>query len=426
MTALRQKTSPIGPIGDDWALVELDKVAEPPQYGLTASAEKTGNAQLVRITDIDGRNVNWASVPYCNCPTEDLPKYRLESGDILFARIGATTGKSTLVVDPPNAVFASYLIRVRAKQEVDPEFLSHFFQSQAYWLQIDGSKHTNLKKGVNGSVLRRLLVPTPPLAEQRQITRLLSAVQRAVERQKRLITLTVELKKALMLRLFSNQALSSHPVRRLGTFCDIRGGKRLPKGESFATEKTDHPYIRVTDLANHAVDIEGLKYLRPETRRAISRYIITKHDVYISIAGTTGAVGMVPEQLDGANLTENAARIVINDTTLIEPRYLMFFLASHEGQHYLKSQTMKNAQPKLALTRIKSLEVPVPPLEKQRNIAKCLDTVIAREDAAFRTKQQLDMLFRTLLHELMTAQVRVHILDLSALDELATTAVGPS
>jgi type I restriction enzyme S subunit len=80
----------------------------------------------------------------------------------------------------------------------------------------------------------------------------------------------------------------------------------------------------------------------------------------------------------------------------------------------------------LALTRIKSLEVPVPPLEKQRNIAKCLDTVIAREDAAFRTKQQLDMLFRTLLHELMTAQVRVHILDLSALDELATTAVGPS
>jgi type I restriction enzyme S subunit len=229
-----------------------------------------------------------------------------------------------------------------------------------------------------------------------------------------------------MLRLFSNQALSSHPVRRLGTFCDIRGGKRLPKGESFATEKTDHPYIRVTDLANHAVDIEGLKYLRPETRRAISRYIITKHDVYISIAGTTGAVGMVPEQLDGANLTENAARIVINDTTLIEPRYLMFFLASHEGQHYLKSQTMKNAQPKLALTRIKSLEVPVPPLEKQRNIAKCLDTVIAREDAAFRTKQQLDMLFRTLLHELMTAQVRVHILDLSALDELATTAVGPS
>ena len=165
MKAARQKEARIGSIGDHWKLAELHQVAEPPQYGLTASAAKTGNTQFLRITDIEGRNVNWTSVPYCDCPTDDLPKYRLASGDILFARIGATTGKSTLVVDPPNAVFASYLIRVRAKPGLDSEFLSHFFQSQAYWLQIDGSKHTNLKKGVNGSLLKALLVPTPPLDE---------------------------------------------------------------------------------------------------------------------------------------------------------------------------------------------------------------------------------------------------------------------
>src|ERR1700730_15182597 len=104
MNAPRQKESRIGPIGDDWKLVELHEVAEPPQYGLTASAAKTGNTQFLRIIDIEGRNVNWTSVPYCDCPINDLPKYRLTSGDILFARIGATTGKSTLVVDPPNAV----------------------------------------------------------------------------------------------------------------------------------------------------------------------------------------------------------------------------------------------------------------------------------------------------------------------------------
>jgi type I restriction enzyme S subunit len=199
----RQRESPIGPIGNDWKLAELNEIAESPQYGLTASAAKTGNTKFLRITDIDGRNVSWKSVPYCECTNDDLPKYRLASGDILFARIGATTGKSTLIVDPPNAVFASYLIRVRAKPGLDPEFLSHFFQSHAYWLQIDGSKHTNLKKGVNGSLLKALLVPVPPLEEQRQIARVLSAVQQAIERQERLIALTAELKKALMHKLFT-------------------------------------------------------------------------------------------------------------------------------------------------------------------------------------------------------------------------------
>src|SRR5207249_3602313 len=109
----------------------------------------------------------------------------------------------------------------------------------------------------------------------------------------------------------------------------------------------------VTDFSSFGVDMSGLKYLRADTQAAISRYVITKRDVYISIAGTTGVVGMVPEELDGANLTENAARIVICDTDTMLPRYLMFFLASETAQKYLNSQTIKNAQPKLALVRLK-------------------------------------------------------------------------
>lgn len=84
----------IGTIASDWKVAPLSAICEPPQYGFTASAEEQGNVRFLRITDITDFGVKWPTVPFCECPTELLNKYRLASGDIVFARIGATTGKS--------------------------------------------------------------------------------------------------------------------------------------------------------------------------------------------------------------------------------------------------------------------------------------------------------------------------------------------
>lgn len=205
--------------------------------------------------------------------------------------------------------------------------------------------------------------------------------------------------------------------RPLGSFCEIKGGKRLPKGDGFATNKTAYPYIRVTDFGNFTVDVAQLKYLRADTQAAISRYIITKDDVYISIAGTTAVVGMVPEELNGANLTENAARVVINCRDAVLPRYLMFFLASELAQDYLKSQTLKNAQPKLALVRIKSIPVPVPPVAEQRQIARLLSAVqraIERQERLIALTAELK---KALMHKLFTEGTRG--------EPLKQTKIGP-
>jgi len=107
-------------------------------YGYTesASAEKVG-PRFLRITDIQNNAVDWESVPYCPIAAEDFPKYRLADGDIVFARTGATTGKSYLVKDPPKAVFASYLIRLQLNaKDLLPEFVNLFFQTQTYWESI--------------------------------------------------------------------------------------------------------------------------------------------------------------------------------------------------------------------------------------------------------------------------------------------------
>ena len=155
------KQTGIGPVPESWEVVELGKISHKPEYGFTESAKPSGNAQFLRITDIQEDGVRWESVPFCECPEELIERYLLADNDVLFARIGATTGKNFLVKKPPVAVFASYLIRVRLRGEVSADFVSQFCDTRAYWRQIDTNKGNNLKGGINSSTLKRLLVPVP-------------------------------------------------------------------------------------------------------------------------------------------------------------------------------------------------------------------------------------------------------------------------
>jgi type I restriction enzyme S subunit len=161
------KQTEIGWVPESWEVVELSDVCEKPQYGFTNSASSHGNAKFLRITDITEFGVNWNEVPFCNC--HEFSKYELKDGDIVFARIGATTGKSYLINKPPKSVYASYLIRVRCKKMILPDFLIYYFATEQYWKQINATKGNNLKGGVNGSILSKLLIPKPSIKEQKNI-----------------------------------------------------------------------------------------------------------------------------------------------------------------------------------------------------------------------------------------------------------------
>ncbi|MGL6259775.1 restriction endonuclease subunit S [Vibrio sp. WXL210] len=179
----------------------------------------------------------------------------------------------------------------------------------------------------------------------------------------------------------------SWPIVTLGNLVDVKGGKRLPKGESYHQSETKHPYIRVTDFINGSVSIEGLEYISEKTHNKIQRYTISKNDVYISIAGSIGIVGKIPPSLDGANLTENAAKLVIKDDQLLDQDFLIRFLSTH-GQDQIQSKKKATSQPKLALFRIEEIEVPLPPLEEQKRIAAILDKADAIRQ---KRKQAIDL-----------------------------------
>ena len=99
------------------------------------------------------------------------------------------------------------------------------------------------------------------------------------------------------------------PLRKISSFAKVKGGKRLPKGADLQDEQTQHPYIRVTDMLDDGLNLSQIKYISREVHDKIKRYTIRPDDVYISIAGTIGRVGMIPKELEGSNLTENAAKI---------------------------------------------------------------------------------------------------------------------
>lgn len=161
---------------------------------------------------------------------------------------------------------------------------------------------------------------------------------------------------------------------RLGSLSQIKGGKRLPAGATFSPEKTPHVYIQVTNMKGGTIIDQSLKYIDQVTQGAIKQYTISKDDLYITIAGTIGDVGMVPDHFDGMNLTENAAKIVFQK---IDRRWFQRALNSQFVQRQFSDSTNQLAQPKLALHRIADSILALPPLAEQHRIVAKVDELMA-------------------------------------------------
>ena len=153
---------------EGWEWTKLGCITDVIQYGLSNSAESTGDYRLLRITDIQDGCVDWESVPFTN--TDAAKKYLLHKNDIVFARTGATVGKSFLITDLPyDSVYASYLIRIRLIKGISANYIYQFFNSYCYWKQVTGKAVGVGQPNCNGTALKELFIPLPSQAEQNRI-----------------------------------------------------------------------------------------------------------------------------------------------------------------------------------------------------------------------------------------------------------------
>ena len=161
---------------------------------------------------------------------------------------------------------------------------------------------------------------------------------------------------------------------KIGEISLIKGGKRIPKGCSFSSNPTPHIYIQVTNMKKGRIIEENLKFIDEDVYQSIKKYFIEKDDLYITIAGTIGEVGEVPDKFHKMNLTENAAKIIFRG---LNKKYFLFALKSDVIQKQFLEKTNQQAQPKLALKRIADAIIPIPPLEEQKRIVARVDQLMA-------------------------------------------------
>lgn len=296
---------------------------------------------------------------------------RFRKGQVLFGKRRAYQRK-VAVAEFDGLCSSDILVFEPKDDRLLPELLPFICQSDGFFEHALDTSAGSLSPRTKFKELARYEFPLPPLDEQRRIAEILWAIERVYE--KWLLVISQSQKVAL---IKNNLYFSSNSNQiKLGDLVFIKGGKRLPKGTPYAEEKTTHPYIRVTDFCDYSVNQKGIQYITEDTYKFIKNYTISAKDVFISIAGTIGIVGIIPDNLEGANLTENAARIVIRHPLQLDKKYLMYFLASEYGQKQIMERTMVTTQPKLALTRLSTIDVPFFSVIEQREIATEIETLV--------------------------------------------------
>lgn len=180
---------------------------------------------------------------------------------------------------------------------------------------------------------------------------------------------------------------------QISDFCEVKGGKRIPAGRKLSDEDTGYKYIRVSDMKNGSIKTNELKYVPIDIVESIKRYTISKDDLYITVAGTIGDVGIVPEELDGANLTENADKLVFS---IVDKKWLFWFLTTPFIKQQIRDVTTKVGQPKLAINKIEELYIPLPPLSIQKAIVEKIEELFPIVDEYDKAAGELKALIEAL------------------------------
>ena len=345
--------------------------------------EKTGVA-VVRVTDFTENSISTKALNYISDEiASSYCRYEIYHHDVIVQTVGSWQSNPASVVGkvihvPYNmngALLNQNAVKITPKASINQRFLYYLLKANNFRQHnLNYAQGAANQASITLDTIRRFKLNLPPLITQQKIANILSAYDDLIENNAKRIELLEEQAQLLYEEWFVRMKFPDYEntlideesglpegweVTTIEKLSEVKGGKRLPKGHDLTSEKTSYPYIRVRDLTSGRINIDDIHFINHDTHIKIKNYIINHTDLYISIAGTVGLVGMVPKILDAANLTENCAKIT-NFISEDIKEYLNYFLNSENGQHHISSRTGGASQPKLALERIRSIPITVP------------------------------------------------------------------
>lgn len=409
------------PLPSGWDQVPLQALCVGAgEYGANApkAAYDPALPRFVRITDISDRGTLHRE----DAVSIDVPDdsgYMLRAGDVLLARSGATVGKSLVFRKQyGRCAFAGYLIRFRPRVDVlSPEFLGYFLQTRAYWEWVRTTQRALAQPNINATEYGRLLVPLPPLAEQREIVTTLKAVEEAIAAGDAVVKQIEQVGRAVTGDLLgtalpgarrSASAPEGWRLARLEDLSDFITKGATPTTMGFGWKESGVRFLRSECIgAGGTFQLRGSQFISHEAHAALARSSIRGGDILVSITGYVGKVCLYPETMPEANINQHIARVRIRAGVGADPSFVHQVLATTAFRRYFESIVTGLAYPQISLRQVRDALVPLPPLPEQRRIAARL-SVVRDAASANRGEGAARSAVRSALAEgLITGRVRV-------------------
>lgn len=370
---------------DDWEQRKLGEMATSFEYGLNVAAkEYDGENKYIRITDIDD-NTHEFLTENLTSPDDDLTdaeNYKLAKGDILFARTGASVGKSYIYRDSDGLVYyAGFLIRARIKEEYDVEFVFQNTLTDRYRKYIAVTSQRSGQPGVNAQEYSKFEIQVPEKEEQIKIGCYFRALDNLITLHQRKYEKLQMIKKSMLEKMFPQNGEKKPEIRFEG-FTDDWEQRKLGEvatyknGKGHEDNQSDEGTYELINLNSISID-GGLKPSGKFIEDGSDTLLENDLVMVLSDVGhgdLLGRVAIIPEN-NRFVLNQRVALLRINDDT--NPYFLFSIINRH--QDYFKKLGAGSSQLNISRGTVEDFVVDYPCQDEQRKIAKCfqnLDTLI--------------------------------------------------
>lgn len=328
---------------------------------------------------------------------------RIKVGDVLFVSIGRI-GETAIVMNKDDSwdVNESVFVFTLNNKIITPEYFCTMFQSQGVKQYLSGNSSGSTFKSIKMNQLERMTFDLPPVTTQKSITTKLTAVRRIIDLRTSQLAELDNLVKARFVELFGDPKLNDKGWNAgiVSDYYEVKGGKRIPKGMGYADGVTAHPYLRATDMKNETILDDDIHYIDEEVYALIKRYTVKSGDVYLTNVGVNlGMAGVIPEKYDGANLTENAVKLVPKTEKVIDGVFLAHYINSPGIQDYINARKMSVGVPKLAIFRIETMPLLLPPMDIQMQFIEFCKQADKSKVAVQKALDEAQLLFDSLMQK---------------------------
>lgn len=421
----------LGKLPASWHVGPLGEFLCKAQYGASAKGAASGGCPILRMTNQVNGRISPKNLQYADVTPRELESFRVQRGDILFNRTNSfeLVGRTAIFDLDGEYLFASYLIRLRTLEAVlDPFFLNAYLNAHQTQRRLKGiATRAVSQSNISASRLRTFVVPLPPIAEQRKIILVLAAVQRAIDQQERLIALTTELKQALLHKLFT-QGIRCEPQKQteigpvpqswsvvtLGSLAKIGNGSTPKRDNEDYWQGGSIPWLNSTKIHERFIS-RADQFVTNLAVKECHLPRVKPGSLLIAITGQGKTLGNSALVSFETCINQHLAYAQFTSPRVV-PEFILWFMQTR--YEHLRSVSQAGGSTKGALTcgYLKTYPIPLASLDEQRETAAVF-VAVDRKEKMHRSKLiTLTALYRTLLHQLMTAQIRVNELDLNFLN----------